>query len=180
LRSADRGQAKQGVDLQPDAADFHRQSVELGGVLLRPSLEELGLVLGDDLLHLSKAVGGGHLSIERQSRSFGIADRPAMTYADVRGLAMNPVRRLTAVAVILVVAFGVHKLTSPTVTAVAAAPLPEPQFRELLTTIRPQPGEDLFDSIPWQTSLWDARTLAAKEGKPILLWEMDGHPLGCG
>ena len=21
---------------------------------------------------------------------------------------------------------------------------------------------------------------AAKEGKPILLWEMDGHPLGCG
>ena len=26
----------------------------------------------------------------------------------------------------------------------------------------------------------DAITKAAKEGKPILLWEMDGHPLGCG
>ncbi len=24
-----------------------------------------------------------------------------------------------------------------------------------------------------------ARKVAAKEGKPILLWEMDGHPLGC-
>lgn len=50
----------------------------------------------------------------------------------------------------------------------------------LLREIRPQPGEDLFDSIPWQISLHDARLKAAKEGKPILLWEMDGHPLGCG
>ena len=23
------------------------------------------------------------------------------------------------------------------------------------------------------------RQLAARQGKPILLWEMDGHPLGC-
>ena len=28
-------------------------------------------------------------------------------------------------------------------------------------------------------SLWQARERAAAEGKPILLWEMDGHPLGC-
>jgi hypothetical protein len=56
----------------------------------------------------------------------------------------------------------------------------EPQFRQFLTTVRPQLGEDDFASIPWQTSLWDARTKAAAEGKPILLWEMDGHPLGCG
>ena len=25
----------------------------------------------------------------------------------------------------------------------------------------------------------EARRLAAQKGKPILLWEMDGHPLGC-
>jgi hypothetical protein len=29
------------------------------------------------------------------------------------------------------------------------------------------------------TSLWEARQKAAAAGKPILLWEMDGHPLGC-
>jgi hypothetical protein len=29
------------------------------------------------------------------------------------------------------------------------------------------------------SSLWEARRKAAAEGKPILLWEMDGHPLGC-
>ena len=31
----------------------------------------------------------------------------------------------------------------------------------------------------WLTDLWQARKLAARQGKPILLWEMDGHPLGC-
>ena len=53
-------------------------------------------------------------------------------------------------------------------------------FAALLKAVRPVTGEDPFASIPWQTSLWEAREKAAKEGKPILLWEMDGHPLGCG
>ncbi|MFT4548117.1 MAG: hypothetical protein ACI8XO_004822 [Verrucomicrobiales bacterium] len=35
------------------------------------------------------------------------------------------------------------------------------------------------DSIPWRTDLWEARREAAVAGKPIFLWEMDGHPLGC-
>ncbi len=54
------------------------------------------------------------------------------------------------------------------------------EYAALRAAVDPAPGEDLFAEIPWQTSLWDARVLAAKEGKPILLWEMDGHPLGCG
>ncbi len=53
-------------------------------------------------------------------------------------------------------------------------------FAALLKAVRPVAGEDLFATIPWETSLWEAREKAAKEGKPILLWEMDGHPLGCG
>ncbi len=67
-----------------------------------------------------------------------------------------------------------------------AKPTPVPEqltaaeFDKLLVAVRPVAGEDDFDKIPWLTSLWDARTVAAKEGKPILLWEMDGHPLGCG
>ena len=61
-----------------------------------------------------------------------------------------------------------------------APPVSEEALAQLLKEIRPQPGEDAFDTIPWQVSLWDARIKAAKEGKPILLWEMDGHPLGCG
>ncbi len=56
----------------------------------------------------------------------------------------------------------------------------EANFQKMLNVIRPKADEDAFDTIPWQISLWEARILAAKEGKPILLWEMDGHPLGCG
>lgn len=52
-------------------------------------------------------------------------------------------------------------------------------FRELHALIKPKASEESWVRIPWMTSLWDARLRAASEGKPILLWEMDGHPLGC-
>jgi len=54
------------------------------------------------------------------------------------------------------------------------------EFTKLLAAVRPCAGEDEFDKVPWLTSIWDAREAAAKAGKPILLLEMDGHPLGCG
>jgi hypothetical protein len=69
-------------------------------------------------------------------------------------------------------------LTAP--LASAAPPLSTSDLVKLRTLIRPAAGEDPFDTIPWETSLWDARKKAAAAGKPILLWEMDGHPLGCG
>lgn len=65
--------------------------------------------------------------------------------------------------------------------AVAVPPgMNDAEFQAVLKAVRPAAGEDLFAEIPWHTSLWDARQQAAREGKPILLWEMDGHPLGCG
>jgi hypothetical protein len=57
--------------------------------------------------------------------------------------------------------------------------IPRQKLQPLLALIKPEPGEDAWDKIPWRTDLWQARQLAAKQGKPILLWEMDGHPLGC-
>lgn len=63
----------------------------------------------------------------------------------------------------------------------AIAPqLTDEEFEAVRAAVKPAPGEDLFAEIPWETSLWEARRKAAKDGKPILLWEMDGHPLGCG
>jgi hypothetical protein len=63
-------------------------------------------------------------------------------------------------------------------------PGPTPTIRagdlaELLTLIKPHPGEAKWAEIPWLTSLSQARQQAAAVGKPILLWEMDGNPLGC-
>jgi hypothetical protein len=66
-----------------------------------------------------------------------------------------------------------------TAAAAIAGPMPVEQFTKLHALIKPAPGEDRWAEIPWQTDLWEARRQAAAEGKPILLWEMDGHPLGC-
>ena len=63
--------------------------------------------------------------------------------------------------------------------ATAAEPIRPEQFDKFQALIKPGQGEDPWATIPWLTDLWRARQLAAREGKPILLWEMDGHPLGC-
>ena len=63
--------------------------------------------------------------------------------------------------------------------APAAEPIRPEQFGKLQSVIKPDPSEDQWAGIPWMTDLWQARQAAAKQGKPILLWEMDGHPLGC-
>ena len=82
-------------------------------------------------------------------------------------------RRWLALPTLLVAAAAVH--AEP-----AKAMLSDSEYASALKAIRPAAGEDRFAQIPWLTSLWEARQKAAKEGKPILLWEMDGHPLGCG
>ena len=63
--------------------------------------------------------------------------------------------------------------------AAAAPPLTADDAARLRAVIRPRDGEDPFDTIPWEIDLWAARKKAAAAGKPVLLWEMDGHPLGC-
>lgn len=45
--------------------------------------------------------------------------------------------------------------------------------------ILPRADELAWQEIAWRTDLWEARKEAATAGKPIYLWEMDGHPLGC-
>lgn len=60
-----------------------------------------------------------------------------------------------------------------------ADPISEREFAKLHALIKPLAGEEKWQQIPWLTDLWEARRKAAAEGKPILLWEMDGHPLSC-
>jgi hypothetical protein len=61
----------------------------------------------------------------------------------------------------------------------AVDPIRPDEVGKLEALIKPGAGEDRWATIPWLTDLWQARQLAARQGKPILLWEMDGHPLGC-
>ena len=83
---------------------------------------------------------------------------------------------LLPVAVILVVALSSHHRPAD----VAPVGLAAEDAARVQSLVPPAAGEDPFAAIPWQVNLWDTRVLAAATGKPILLWEMDGHPLGCG
>lgn len=42
-----------------------------------------------------------------------------------------------------------------------------------------QPTDQPWRKIPWQTDLLAAQRLSVEQGKPIFIWAMDGHPLGC-
>ena len=61
----------------------------------------------------------------------------------------------------------------------AVEPLTPANFDRLHNLMQPTAAETKWKQIPWMTRLWEARRKAAEVGKPILLWEMDGNPLGC-
>jgi hypothetical protein len=42
-----------------------------------------------------------------------------------------------------------------------------------------KPSEEKWLSIPWRTNLTQARIDAQKTDKPIFMWIMNGHPMGC-
>jgi hypothetical protein len=60
----------------------------------------------------------------------------------------------------------------------AAGGLTPEEFDKLHKELQPRKDE-VWRSIPWKVSIAEARELAAKEKKPLFMWSMDGHPLGC-
>ena len=56
--------------------------------------------------------------------------------------------------------------------------LTEATFQRLYAELEPAPDEP-WRTIPWKIALLDAQQQAAREHKPIFIWAMDGHPLGC-
>ena len=46
--------------------------------------------------------------------------------------------------------------------------------------VLPSKEEDRWLEIDWQTNIAEARREAERQGKPVLLWVMNGNPLGCG
>ena len=64
------------------------------------------------------------------------------------------------------------------VPALSAGELTEAEFQRLHEQLQPAPDEP-WRTIPWKIALLDAQRTAVKEKKPIFIWAMDGHPLGC-
>jgi len=64
------------------------------------------------------------------------------------------------------------------IAVVAGDGLSEREFSRLHAEL--QPALDApWRTIPWKISLLEAQAVASREGKPIFIWAMDGHPLGC-
>jgi hypothetical protein len=49
---------------------------------------------------------------------------------------------------------------------------------EWRAAIEPTAEELAFMRIPWRASLWSAVQEAQSAERPVLLWAMNGHPLG--
>ena len=62
--------------------------------------------------------------------------------------------------------------------ALPAGELTQAEFRRLHAQLQPAADEP-WRTIPWKIALLDAQRTAAQEKKPIFIWAMDGHPLGC-
>jgi hypothetical protein len=67
------------------------------------------------------------------------------------------------------------------VVALAGTPpeLNEQTFEHWREYIRPSAPELCFLEIPWRESFVVAVHEAQETRRPILLWAMNGHPLGC-
>jgi hypothetical protein len=68
--------------------------------------------------------------------------------------------------------------------ALVAAPalgqeLNEETFEGWRDAILPDASELVWSEIPWRPTYWEALQEAQQLEKPVLLWAMNGHPLGC-
>ena len=45
--------------------------------------------------------------------------------------------------------------------------------------IRPTKAELAWAEIPWKSTFYDGLIESDMKQKPVLLWAMNGHPLGC-
>ena len=83
-------------------------------------------------------------------------------------------RILVAVAGALVGITGIADTPSDEVVA----PVTRAEFEKLRKELVPA-AKAAWETIPWRSDLLAAREEAVKSGKPLFLWAMNGHPLGC-
>ncbi len=57
--------------------------------------------------------------------------------------------------------------------------LEDQSFATWRDRIRIKDRELVWEQLPWLTTYHEGLEKAAVAGKPLLLWVMNGHPLGC-
>lgn len=87
-------------------------------------------------------------------------------------------RALFPTLVLWVSLFGSTQDTAAQDTANQDSGISAEEFEKLIQEVD-TPTDKPWRSIPWKISLLEAQNEAAESGKPIFIWAMDGHPLGC-
>ena len=88
-------------------------------------------------------------------------------------------------SLLLVLALGLYSFDTPTPevdeqgTASLSEQLGPSNFEAWAEFIRPSDSERKFEDIGWRNEFWPAVEEARALGRPLLLWTMNGHPLGC-
>ncbi len=65
------------------------------------------------------------------------------------------------------------------VAVVRVEELNDRTFDAWVEKIAPCEEELAWRAIPWRSAFCDAVVEAQEAGKPLLIWAMNGHPLGC-
>ena len=52
-----------------------------------------------------------------------------------------------------------------------------PGLEQKIAAMLPTADEDAFLQIPWRLNIMQARAESLRTGKPMFVWEMNGHPL---
>jgi len=60
----------------------------------------------------------------------------------------------------------------------APGPITQSEFDSLRKDLTPSEAE-AWQLVPWKVDLLAARDEARESKRPIFLWSMNGHPLGC-
>ena len=79
----------------------------------------------------------------------------------------------------IAIADGACMLGGMEVPGFAVRSLDSARFQALHAAAAPSGEGERWAEIPWHTDLNAARQQAVREGKPLFMWIMDGHPLGC-
>ncbi len=95
----------------------------------------------------------------------------------MNGVTMNRCLRPLGSIVLVVILFCPSFTSGQTVTA--DIELTSSNYDEWRKHILPTDSELRFMKIPWQRTFRDGIIEGDKADKPILLWAMNGHPLGC-
>jgi len=88
-------------------------------------------------------------------------------------------RRATAVLLLVAASAAAEEPKQSPAAQPGPPTLTAENYQQWRTAILPGEAERVWRKIPWIPVFWDGVVRAQRQHKPLLIWAMNGHPLGC-